>query len=405
MLRSIRSSLLRPMASRLLSAESSSVMSFDLSEDQRAYQELARTFVADEVIPKAAELDRTGEYPHEIFEKAWELGLVNPDVPASCGGMELSAVDSIIITEELAYGCTGVSTALLANGLASAPLLVAGSEEQKKEYLGRLVEAPLKASYCVTEPGAGSDVAGIRTRAERKGDDWVLNGSKMWITGAGHANWFFVLAKTDPDAPPGKAMTAFVMDADTPGITLGKKEMNMGQRCSDTRGVTFEDVVVSDKNRVGDVGFGFKVAMGAFDITRPPVAAGALGLARRAFDEARKYALERKTFGMPIAGHQAVMFKLADMAIGIEASRLLTYRAAWELDQGRRPTYYASCAKAYAADHAMKTATEAVQVFGGMGFNTEAPVEKLMRDAKIFQIYEGTSEVQRLIIGRHVLGL
>lgn len=377
-------------------------ISFALTDDQRAYQKLARDFVANEVIPKAKELDLSMEYPHDLFKKAWELGLVNGHIPQEFGGAGLHALDGVIIGEELAYGCTGVMTAIEANSLAEAPVLVAGSTEQKKKYLGRMTEEPLKAAYCVTEPGAGSDVSGIKTKAVKKGNDWVINGSKMWITNGGFADWYFVLAKTDDSAPTGKACTGFIVPRSTPGITVGRKEINMGQRCSDTRGITFEDVVVPDANRLGAVGAGFKIAMAAFDFTRPPVAAGAVGLARRAMDEAVKYALERKTFGVPIAEHQAVAFMIADMASGIEAGRLMTYKSAWMFDNGLKNTHVASMAKRFAADHANKVAYDAVQVFGGAGFNTEYPVEKLMRDARIYALYEGTSEIQRLIISRAI---
>ena len=376
--------------------------SLSLSDEQNALKELARQFAREEMMPAAAEYDRTMAFPQPLFEKAWELGLVNTHVPEFAGGLGLGCLEGVLIGEELAYGCTGIMTAMEANGLAAAPVILAGTPEQQKEYLGRLTEAPLQAAYCVTEPGAGSDVAGLTTTAVKKGDEWVLNGNKMWITNGGVANWYFVLAKTDPTKGAGSGFTAFVLDADTPGITKGRKEVNLGQRCSDTRGITFEDVVVSDKNRLGAEGVGFKVAMGAFDHTRPPVASGAVGLARRAMDEAIQYATERKTMGVPIAHHQAVSFMIADMAIGIEASRSLVHKSAWEIDQGRKNTIYASMAKAFAGDHANKVASDAVQIFGGNGFNTEYPVEKLMRDAKIYQIYEGTSQIQRLIIAREI---
>lgn len=277
-----------------------------------------------------------------------------------------------------------------------------GNEWQKKEYLGRMVAEPLVCAYAVTEPGTGSDVAGVKTRAEKKGDDWVINGQKMWITNAGHANWYFVLARTNPDpkAKASEAFTGFIVERDTPGVIVGRKEINMGQRASDTRGVTFEDVVVPAKNVLAKEGFGFKIAMGAFDLTRPSVACGAVGLAQRAMDEATKYAFERKAFGQPIANFQAVQFMLADMAIGIETSRLAYQKSAWQFDRKERNTYWASIAKCLAADVANKAASDAVQIFGGAGFNTEAPVEKLMRDAKIYQIYEGTAQIQRVIIAR-----
>eukprot|EP01100_Stratorugosa_tubuloviscum_P002699 TRINITY_DN1641_c0_g1_i1.p1 TRINITY_DN1641_c0_g1~~TRINITY_DN1641_c0_g1_i1.p1 ORF type:complete len:271 (-),score=155.39 TRINITY_DN1641_c0_g1_i1:175-987(-) len=266
-----------------------------------------------------------------------------------------------------------------------------------------MVESPLKSAYCVTEPSAGSDVAGIKTTAVRQGDAWVLNGQKMWITNGGVANWYFVLAKTDVNASAGKSMTAFIVERDWPGVSLGKKEINLGQRCSDTRGVFFDNVVVPDANRLGQVGQGFKIAMGAFDITRPTVAAGAVGLAHRALHEASAYAVTRKTMGKQISEHQAVAFMLADMAIGVETARMMVWKACFEIDQGRKNTYYASIAKAYASDVANKAATDAVQVFGGAGFNTDYPVEKLLRDAKIFQIYEGTSQIQRMIISRDII--
>ncbi|GFR29812.1 medium-chain specific acyl-CoA dehydrogenase, mitochondrial [Trichonephila clavata] len=375
---------------------------FELSAEQKEIQEMARKFAREEILPKAAELDKKGEYPKDIIRKAWELGLVNSTVPVKYGGTGLNIFDGCLVAEELAYACTGVATAIEANGLAQAPILQGGNEEQKKEYLGRVTKENLMCAYCVTEPGAGSDVAGIKTRAEKKGDKYVINGQKMWITNGGVANWYFVLARTNPDpkCPTSKAFTGFIVDADTKGITKGRKEWNMGQRASNTCGVTFEDVEVPEKNVLTAEGAGFKIAMGAFDKTRPPVAASATGLAQRALDEATKYSLERKTFGVRIAEHQAVQFMLAEMTIGIETSRLAWMRAAWQKDNGQRNTYFASIAKALAGDVANKCATDAVQIFGGNGFNSEYPVEKLMRDAKIFQIYEGTAQIQRVIIAR-----
>ncbi|ELU16256.1 hypothetical protein CAPTEDRAFT_171671 [Capitella teleta] len=366
---------------------------------------MARKFTHEEIIPKAAYHDRTGEYPVEILKKAWELGLMNGHISPEYGGPGLNILDTCIITEELAYGCTAIQTAIEANSLGEMPIIIAGNHEQKKKYLGRMFEEPLMAAYGVTEPQGGSDVSGIRTKAEKKGDDYILNGQKMWITNAGFANWFFVLARTNPDpkCSPGQAFTGFIVDGDSPGLTRGKKEINMGQRASDTRALNFEDVVVPKENRLGEEGSGFKIAMGAFDRTRPPVAMGAVGLSRRALEEATKYSMERTAFGKPICEHQGVAFMLADMAIAVETSRLITYRSAWEIDQGRRNTYYASIAKAYAGDLANKCASDCVQIFGGFGFNTEYPAEKLMRDAKIYQIYEGTAQIQRLIISREVL--
>lgn len=377
------------------------MIDFSLTDDQKQLQELARKFAKEEIIPKAHHHDHTGEFPREIVKKAWELGLVNTHIPQEYGGLGLGVLDGCIITEEVAYGCTGICTAMEANTLASAPLMVAGNDEQKKQFLGMLTAEPKFAAYCVTEPGAGSDVSGIRTQAKKVGSDYVINGSKMWITNGGVASWYFVLAYTDPAAKH-KGMSGFIVPADTPGITVGKKEWNMGQRASDTRGITFEDVKVPEKYRLGKEGDGFKIAMGAFDHTRPPVAAGAVGLAKRAMDEAIQYSTTRKTFGQPIAAYQAVSFMIADMAKDIEAARGLVWKAAWTIDRGERNTKFAAFAKAFAADMAMKVATDAVQVFGGYGYSNEYPVEKLMRDAKIYQIYEGTSQIQRLIIAKEI---
>jgi acyl-CoA dehydrogenase len=380
-------------------------LNFDLTDDQRQLQDAVKRFVKEEIIPVAGKYDKTMEFPWEVVRKAHANGFMNLDIATEYGGLDLDLVSNVLVSEAVGYGCTGIGTALMANDLASTPLILSASDDIKKRFLTRLVEEPIMASYCVTEPGAGSDVAGAKTRAEKKGDEWVINGSKMWITNGGVASWFFVLARTDPDpkAPAGKAFTAFVVDGDTPGLSRGKKEINMGQRCSDTRAINFEDVRVPSANVIGAPGEGFKVAMKTFDKTRPLVAALAVGLASRALDESAKYAMERKTFGVPIAQHQGVSFLLADMAMNMELSRLMTYRSAQEVDSGRPGAYWASIAKCFAADTANQTAANAVQIFGGNGFNTEYPVEKLMRDAKIFQIYEGTSQIQRLVISRQLL--
>ncbi|CAD5113861.1 DgyrCDS3026 [Dimorphilus gyrociliatus] len=392
----------RSFSTSLITRQSNG-FSLNLTSEQLEIRNLARKFSREEIIPKAAEYDRTGEYPWPILQKAWDLGLTNTHIPTEYGGPGLTFMDDVIIAEELSYGCAACATAIGASQLAQTPLILAGSDNLKREYLGRLVAEPVVAAYCVTEPSAGSDVASIKTKAVKKGDEYVLNGSKMWITNGGVANWYFVLTKTGDSAANG--FTAFIVDADSPGLSPGKKEINMGQRASDTRAVFFEDVVVPAKNVIGKEGEGFKIAMGVFDRTRPPVAAIGVGIAQRALDEATKYSLERKTFGEVIAKHQAVQFMIAEMAINVEAARLLTYKGAFELDigSGRRSTYFASISKAFAADFANKAASDCVQIFGGNGYNTEYPAEKLMRDAKILQIYEGTSQIQRLIIARELL--
>ncbi|XP_041133382.1 medium-chain specific acyl-CoA dehydrogenase, mitochondrial-like, partial [Polyodon spathula] len=287
---------------------SKSVFNFELTEQQREFKATAGKFAREEVLPAVSPYDRTGEYPVPLIKTAWELGLMNSHIPEKCSGIGLGIFDACLIAEEIAYGCTGVQTAIENSSLGQMSVIIAGSEQQQKKYLERMTEEPLMCAYCVTEPGAGSDVAGIKTRAERKGDEYIINGQKMWITNGGKANWYFLLARSDsdPKTSANKAFTGFIVDADTPGIQVGRKEMNMGQRCFYTRGITFEDVRVPKENVLLGEGAGFKIAMGAFDKTRPPVTAGATGLAQRALDEATKYALERKTFGKFIAEHQAV---------------------------------------------------------------------------------------------------
>ncbi|NBO38766.1 acyl-CoA dehydrogenase [bacterium] len=375
---------------------------FKLNEENQALFDLARDFANKEVWPKARELDETARFPLELFAKAHQLGLLNAFVPESVGGLGLGVFGHALIGEALSMGSAGFCTAALANELAGVPVILGGNEAIYKEFLAPMVEEPQMAAYCVTEPGAGSDVAGIKTTARKAADKFIINGSKMWITNAGHAKWFFVLAKTDPAAGH-KGMTGFVVPANTPGVILGKKEDNMGQRCSDTRGVTFENVEVPARYMLGKEGDGFRLAMGAFDRTRPVVASGAVGLAERAMMCAIDYAKQRTTFGKPIAEHQAVAFMIAEMARDIEASRLLVWKAASEIDAGQRNTFTASIAKLLASDSCMRITTDAVQIFGGYGYNREYPVEMLMRDAKIFQIYEGTSQIQRMIVARHLL--
>jgi acyl-CoA dehydrogenase len=378
------------------------MIGFSLTEDQTALRDAARAFARQEMVPKAAHYDESGEYPWEIVRKAHALGLLNISLPEKYGGLGLPFTTQVIVNEEIAYGCAGMETAMAANDLALGPLLIAGNEAQLEEFAAPMAKDVRMAAYCVTEPGAGSDVSGIRTTARKDGDDYVLNGEKMWITNGGVAAWYYVLATLDP-AQGHKAMVAFVIPADLPGIEPGKKEKNLGQRCSDTRGIRFTDVKVPKRYRLGEEGDGFKIAMKAFDLSRPGTATAAVGVAQCAMDHAVKYAKERVTFGKPIMAHQAVQFMIADMAKDIEAARLLVYKAASELDEGRRNTKLASMAKCFAGDVAVSVTQNAVQIFGGYGYNTEYPVEKLYRDAKIFQIYEGTNQIQRLIIARQVL--
>jgi acyl-CoA dehydrogenase len=374
---------------------------FELSNDQRMLQELARDFTRKEIIPKAEHYDRTGEWPWEIFNKAREVGLVNLNIPEEYGGMGASVLEECIVGEEMAYGCTGIETALMLNQLAALPLLIAGNERQKEHYFGRITEEGKIISYALTEPDAGSDVAGIKTTATKQGDRYILNGGKTWITDAPVASFFIVFAKTNLEAGH-RGMSAFIVERDYPGLSVSKPLEKMGQHAAQTAQVFFENVEVPEENRLGAEGDGFMIAMKVFDKSRPPVAAAATGLARRALDEAVKYAGERFTFGQPIYQHQGVGFILADMKIRADAARDLAWKAAWLVDNGKRNTSEAAVAKAFCADAAMQNATDAVQVFGGNGYSREYPVEKLMRDAKIYQIYEGTTQIQKLIIVREL---
>ncbi|MGH9324111.1 MAG: acyl-CoA dehydrogenase family protein [Vicinamibacteria bacterium] len=376
-------------------------MDFSFSQEQKQFRDLAHEFALKEIVPKARHHDETGEYPLEICRKAWELGLMNTHIPEEYGGLGLGVLEGCLIAEQMAWGCTGIATAMEANTLAQGPIIVAGTDEQKRKWLQPLTEVFRLTAYCVTEAGAGSDVQAIQTTAKRRGDEYVLNGSKMWITNGGVADWYFVLAYTDPSQRH-RGMSAFIVPREIDGLVVGKKENNMGQRASDTRAVSFHDIRLPKGNRIGEEGDGFRAAMGAFDHSRPIVAAAAVGLAQAAYDHAVAYAKERKTFGAPIYKHQAIGFMIADMACSIEAARLLVWQSAWTIDQGKRNTREAAFAKLFAADTAVRVATDAVQVFGGNGFNKEYPVEKLYRDAKIYQIYEGTSQIQRLIIAKEI---
>lgn len=377
------------------------MIGFSLSEDQQQLRDLAHEFALNEMRPVAEHHDQTGEFPWEVLKKAHAMGLMNSHIPEKWGGLALGALDACILSEEIAWGCTGIGTAMEANGLALQPVIEGASDYLLEKYVAPMVDEPKMAAYAVTEPGAGSDVAGLRSTAVLNGDHYVLNGSKMWITNAGVADWYFVVAYTDREAGY-KGMTAFLVEKDWKGVEVGKKEMNMGQRASDTRGVNFTDVMVPVENVIGTVGQGWRLAMGAFDHTRPVVASAGVGLARAAFEHAMRYATERKTMGKPIASHQAISFMIADMAKDIEAARLLVWQSAWLKDNHQPNTKYASMAKCFAADTAHRVASDAVQVFGGYGFNQEYPVEKLLRDSKIFQIYEGTSQIQRLIIAKEL---
>jgi acyl-CoA dehydrogenase len=378
-------------------------VSFALSEEQKELRGLAHTFAEREIRPQESECDAAMRHPAELIAKAHELGLMNVHVPDEYGGMGLSAFEGMLIGEELYWGCSGIGTSITANGLGSGPVILFGTPEQKARWLPPLIEEPILCSFALSEPGAGSDVAALRSTAVRDGDEYVLNGSKTFITNAGHAEWAVVFAKTDPAAGR-RGISAFVVEMGTPGVTIEKHLEKMGQRATDTSAFALHDVRVPVGNRLGEEGDGFKIAMATLDFTRPGTAIGAVGVAQAAYEHALEYSKERVTFDLPIAMHQAVGFMVADMATEIQAARLLCWQAAWMLDTGfgREATLYSSFAKRFAADAAMKVTTDAVQVLGGYGYIKEYPVEKLMRDAKLFQIYEGTSQIQRLVIAREI---
>jgi acyl-CoA dehydrogenase len=378
------------------------VVDFTLTDEQKDLRELAHNFAEKEIRKVAWECDKDGAWPQEVVDKAWEVGLMNTHIPEAYGGPGLDYLSGCLIEEEMGWGCSGIGTSLVANGLASAPLMLGASEETKKKYLGMLSEEPKLASFCLTEPDAGSDVSGMKTRAVKQGDKYVLSGSKCFITNGSYANWFTVYAKTDPEAGH-RGISAFVVDADSPGVTVDKKEDKMGQRASNTATISFDEVEVPAENMIGEENHGFKLAMMTLDRTRPGVAAMAVGIGRAAFEFAAEYSKERVQFGVPIAMHQAIQFMIADMSTKVDAARLLVWNSAVLLDQGQRNTLISSEAKRFAADSAMEITVDAVQVYGGYGFIKEYPVEKLMRDAKIMQLYEGTSQIQRLVIAREVL--
>jgi acyl-CoA dehydrogenase len=377
------------------------VVDFSLSDEHKALIDTARRFAKERIIPVAAACDHESKFPHDVFKAAWEIGLVNPGVPEAYGGAGMGELENALITEQLAYGCTGIQTSITANQLALTPIKLGGTEEQKKKYLGMLTSEPIMASYATSEPDAGSDVAGLKTKFKKVGDDYVLNGQKCWITNCSHARFYVVFATIDT-ALKHKGIAAFIVDRDTPGVRPGKKEDKLGQRASDTAVLHLDDVVVPKANLLAPEGQGFKLAMETFNQTRPDIAAGATGLMQRAIDESVAYARERKTFGVPISQHQLVAAMIAEMAIKCEATRLLYMKAAWNLDHDVRDPMTSAIAKAFGADSAMQTAVDAVQVFGGNGFVKDYPVEKLMRDAKVLQIYEGTSQIQRIVIAKQL---
>ena len=378
-------------------------MDFEFSEEQIALRDEARRFARSEILPQAKRLDEHAEFPEHIIRKGLELGLGNVTIKTEYGGSGLSIVDSAIVIEEIAAGCAGVSTSMVANDLALTPIQIAGTEEQKQKFLKPLCSSKKLASFCLTEPSAGSDAAGLSTQIVDAGDHYLLNGTKQWITNGGYADQFTVFATLDRSKRH-KGICCLAVPAALPGISRGHHEDKLGQRCSNTVRITFDNVKVPKENRIGAEGEGFKVAMQTLDLSRPLTAAIAVGIARAAFEHALAYSKERKQFGEPIGSFQQIQAMLADMVTDVEASRLLTLRSAALVDKlGTGASLESSMAKRFAADAAMKITTDAVQIFGGYGYTKDYPVEKLFRDAKLMQIYEGTSQIQRLVIARELL--
>ena len=376
-------------------------MNFEFSPDQLALKKIAQELVAKEIVPYAPEMDRTGKVRPELLKKLDQAGMLNIALPEEFDGPGLDAVTIALVYEELGKGCAGIATSVAANALASYPVILAGTDEQKEKFFSIINEGKL-AAFALTEPGAGSDAGGVATSAIKDGDDYILNGTKCFITNAGLADVFVIFANARKSAGV-RGLTAFIVEKDTPGFTIGKEEEKMGIRASNTCELILDNVRIPAANRLGREGSGFRLAMNTLDAARPFVGAVSVGLSQAAFDQAAKYATQRVQFDKPIASFQLVQAMIADMAMQIEAARLLVYKACWMKDQGMEYSKDAAIAKCFAADTAMKVTVDAVQVLGGYGYSKEYPVEKYMRDAKIMQIYEGTNQIQRLVIANKIL--
>lgn len=373
-----------------------------LSAEQESLREIAQRFALDKIRPIAAQLDERAEFPLAVIKESHALGLINLTIPVELSGSGLSIFDACLVIEEIAWGCAGFATSMVANDLALTPIRLAGSEDQKRRFIQPIAASGEFSSFCLSEPSAGSDVAGLQTTVEDGGDYWILNGAKQWISNAGHASQYTVFASIDRTKKH-KGLCCLVVPRSTVGISVGHHENKMGQRCSDTCSVTFDNVKVPKDHMIGAPGEGFKIAMQTLDASRPMTASIAVGIARAACEHALAYSKERKQFGSPISSFQSIQFMLADMATVIDSSRLLTWRSAWLIDQGKPASIESSMAKRFSADSAMSVTTDAVQIFGGYGYTKDYPVEKLMRDAKLLQIYEGTSQIQRIVIAREML--
>jgi acyl-CoA dehydrogenase len=379
------------------------MIDFTLTEEQRALQELTREFALKEMRPNAARFDQGHEFPEAIMRKAFEAGLLSCNIPEAYGGGGLSMLDLSILSEELAAGCLGMFTGMMACSLATTPLILYGTEEQKKKFLAPMCREMQLAAFGLTEREAGSDAGALKTRAVKVGDEYVLNGAKCFITNGGVAKLYVIFANTAPDKGA-RGISAFIVPAGTPGLVVGKVEDKMGQRASNTAELFFEDCRVPAANLLGKERLGFVIAMKTFDQTRASVGAAGVGVARAAMEYAIEYAKTRRVFGKALANFQLIQDKIAQMAMDIQAARHLVWHAAWLVDRGRPNGAESAMAKCFASDIAMKAANEAIQIFGGYGYMKDYPVEKLLRDAKLLQIYEGTNEIQRLVIAHEVIG-
>ena len=376
-----------------------------LSDEQRMVMELARSISREKIAPVAAHHDETETYPDEPMRLLGQQGLMGTWIPEAYGGSDMGALAVALVAEEIAWACAATATNWGASALGGYPILLAGTEAQRRRYLPRIAAGELLAAYSLSEPDAGSDAASLRTTAVRTGDRYVLNGTKLWCSNGSHAGVITLFATVDPGKGP-RGITAFLVEPGFPGFAVGKKERKMGIRASPTVALHFQDCEVPAENRLGEEGEGFRIAMRTLDFTRPMTGATAVGVAQAALDAATGFAKERRQFGQPIAAFQAIQFMLADMAMQVHGARLMVHHVASLVDRGAAGTVLeASMAKCFAGDAAMKVATDAVQVFGGVGYTREFPVERFMRDAKIMQIYEGTNQIQRLVIARELLGL
>jgi acyl-CoA dehydrogenase len=377
-------------------------MDFVLTEEQKTLQKKARDFAIREVLPVARKYDESEEFPLPVIKKAWEEGLLNLGIPKEYGGLGFGLLNSCIVVEEISSACPGIATSIFDNNLGAEPIVIGGNEEQKQRILTELVNEFKLIAFATSEPTMGSDVAGMKCMAQKDGDEYILNGTKFWVTNGGYADYITVFATTDPEKKH-KGIAAFIVDTKSEGVKLGKHIPKLGQRSSNTVSVGLKNVRIPKENVLAKPGRGFVLAMQTFAHTRPAIGAFAVGCARSAMEYSIDYAQKREAFGRSIGNYQVIQEKIANMYKDIEAARLLTYKSAWEADQGIDNNLSSSIAKAFASDVAMNVTTEAVQIFGGYGYLRTYPVEKLFRDAKLYQIYEGTSEIQRIVISRFVM--